>query len=83
MIRCFDVPQKYNFKVPQENYHGNPSWKEVNAETVLSYSAVAYFFSTEINRAKNVPVGLINASLGGSPVQAWMSEDVLKTFPVH
>ncbi|MBN2766011.1 MAG: sialate O-acetylesterase [Paludibacteraceae bacterium] len=83
MIRCFDVPQKYNFKVPQENYHGNPSWKEVNAETVLSYSAVAYFFATEINRVKNVPVGIINASLGGSPVQAWMSEDALRAFPAH
>ena len=83
MIRCFDVPQKYNFKVPQENYQGNPSWKEVNAETVLSYSAVAYFFATEINRVKNVPVGIINASLGGSPVQAWMSEDALRAFPAH
>lgn len=83
MIRCFDVPQKYNFKAAQENYQGNPSWKEVNAETVLNYSAVAYFFATEINRVKNVPVGLINASLGGSPVQAWMSEDALKAFPAH
>lgn len=83
MIRCFDVPQKYNFKAPQENYEGNPSWKEVNAETILSYSAVAYFFATEINRAKNVPVGIINASLGGSPVQAWMSEDALRAFPAH
>lgn len=83
MIRCFDVPQKYNFKAPQQNYQGNPSWKEVNAETVLNYSAVAYFFATEINRVKNIPVGLINASLGGSPVQAWMSEDALKAFPAH
>ena len=83
MIRCFDVHQKYNFKAPQQNYTGNPSWKEVNAETVLSYSAVAYFFATEINRIKNVPVGLNNASLGGSPVQAWMSEDALKAFPAH
>lgn len=83
MIRCFAVPQKYNFKAPQENYQGNPSWKEVNAETVLSYSAVAYFFATEINHVKKVPVGLINASLGGSPVQAWMSEDALRAFPAH
>jgi sialate O-acetylesterase len=30
-----------------------------------------------------VPIGLINASLGGSPAQAWMSEDALKAFPEY
>jgi sialate O-acetylesterase len=30
-----------------------------------------------------VPIGLINASLGGSPVEAWMSEEALKQFPHH
>jgi sialate O-acetylesterase len=30
-----------------------------------------------------VPVGLINAALGGSPVQAWISEDALKEFPAY
>lgn len=29
----------------------------------------------------HIPIGLINASVGGSPVEVWLSEDVLKRFP--
>lgn len=79
-IRCFTVPQKYNFKEIQSDYlSGN--WQSVTPQTILNFSAVAYFFANEINTKYNVPVGLINASLGGSPVQAWLSEEALKAFP--
>jgi Domain of unknown function (DUF303). len=30
-----------------------------------------------------IPIGLINAALGGSPVQAWISEEALKKFPAY
>jgi sialate O-acetylesterase len=29
-----------------------------------------------------VPIGLINASVGGTPIEAWTSEEGLKEFPV-
>jgi len=80
MIRCFVVPQKYNFKNQEEDYLSG-SWKSVNPVSILSYSAVVYFFGNALFEKYHVPIGLINASLGGSPIQAWMSEEALKPFP--
>ncbi len=81
-IRTFIVPQKYNFKASATDYqYGN--WLQVNPKTILNFSAVAYFFAKELYEKYRIPIGIINASLGGSPVQAWMSEDALKAFPEY
>jgi sialate O-acetylesterase len=79
-IRHFAVPQKYNFNIALEDLNGG-NWKSANPETVLDFSAVAYFFAKELYAKYRVPIGLINASLGGSPAQAWISEESLKKFP--
>jgi len=79
-IRQFVVPQKYDFneqKVDLE--YGN--WKSSNPDNVLDFSAVGYFFANELFKENGVPIGLINASLGGSPIESWISEDALKKFP--
>jgi sialate O-acetylesterase len=81
-IRQFAVPQKYNFKLPQNDFESG-SWKSSDPITVLDFSAAAYFFAKEIYDRYNIPVGIINASLGGSPAQSWISEDALKEFPVY
>jgi len=81
-IRQFFVPQKYDFKNPQSNLQAG-NWVSVNPETILHFTAVGYFFAKELYEKYKVPVGLINASLGGSPAQAWMSEDALKEFPEY
>jgi len=79
-IRYFAVPQKYNLKYPENDYPSG-SWQEVNTSTILNFSAVAYFFGKQLYQKYKVPVGLINASLGGSPIQSWMSEEALAAFP--
>ncbi len=80
-IRHFDVPDRYNFNGPQTDLEGG-SWISASPENVLQFSAVGYFFAKELYEKYQVPVGLINASLGGSPVEAWLSEEALKRFPV-
>ncbi|HEX5171300.1 MAG TPA: sialate O-acetylesterase [Cyclobacteriaceae bacterium] len=79
-IRQFLVPDKYDFKKENSDLESG-SWESANPKSVLGFSAVAYFFAREINEQHNVPVGLINSALGGSPVEAWISEDVLIKFP--
>ncbi|HLV62164.1 sialate O-acetylesterase [Galbibacter sp.] len=79
-IRYFEVPKTYNFKAPQKRIEGG-QWTKTTPETVLKFSAVAYFFAHEIHNSYNIPIGLINAALGGSPVNAWLSEKALKKFP--
>lgn len=81
-IRQFIVPDRYDFKQPQQDLpEGN--WEPANPETVLRFTAVGYYFARELYAKYGVPIGLINASLGGSPVEAWMSEEALRAFPDH
>lgn len=81
-IRYFHVPNKYHFNEPLLDLESG-HWSTTTPENVLKYSAVAYFFAHAIHQSQGVPIGIIKSSLGGSPVQAWMSEDALKAFPEH
>jgi len=81
-IRNFTVPQRYNFKQMCPDLDGG-SWQAADPQSVLTFSAVAYFFAKELYQKLGVPIGLIQASLGGSPAEAWMSETALKEFPQH
>ena len=49
------------------------TWTQCNPETAAEFSAVAYFFGREIQQREHVPVGLIDASWGGTPVDSWIS----------
>ncbi len=81
-IRQFYVPQKYDFKTPHTDLeYGN--WAVATPTNLPNFSAVAFFFAKELYDKYQVPVGLINASLGGSPAQSWMSEAALKDFPEY
>jgi len=79
-IRQFYVPRKYDFKQPLQDVDSG-AWKSADPQSVLEFTAVGYFFAKELYEKYNVPVGLINSSLGGSPAQAWLSVDALKAFP--
>lgn len=80
LIRHFEVPDRYDFKQPLEDLEAG-AWIGADPESVLGFTAVGYLFAKEIQTAEAVPIGLINASLGGSPVQSWMSEEALQRFP--
>jgi len=81
-IRHFAVPQHYNFNTPETDL-ASGEWKKATPDNVLDFSAVAYFFAEAVYKKEGVPIGLINASLGGSPAEAWLSEASLKHFPEH
>lgn len=80
LLRQFLAPQRYNFNAPEADFPAG-TWKAANPENVLEFSAAAYFFASALYDRSHVPIGIINASLGGSPVESWMSEDALKGFP--
>lgn len=79
-IRLFSVPEGYNFNLEMTDVPYG-AWKEANPQNILNFSAVSYFFARELYGTYHVPIGLITASLGGSPAEAWISEDALKKFP--
>jgi sialate O-acetylesterase len=50
-------------------------------ETVGGFSATAFFFGRDIHRALGVPVGLINSSVGGTPIESWISRRAQEQTP--
>lgn len=56
-------------------------WLVCNPENVLSFGAASYFFAKQLYNKYHVPIGIINSSVGGTPIQAWISEDGIKTIP--
>ncbi|APA00967.1 sialate O-acetylesterase [Flavobacterium commune] len=79
-IRHFLVPDKYNFQKEQADLDSG-NWISASPETVLNFSGVAYFFAKNIYEKHQVPIGLINSALGGSPIEAWLSDTALTAFP--
>ena len=77
-LRLFRVEKAVAGK-PQSEVHGQ--WVVTNPETVEHVSAVGYFFGRDLHRALKVPVGMIDASRGGTPAEAWMSDGVLEADP--
>ena len=81
-IRQIIIPKVYNFHAPQETLSAT-SWKPMTQENVMNFSALAYFFAKEMYEKTKVPVGIINSSWGGTPIEAWISEEGLKEFPIY
>ena len=48
-------------------------WKVSNRVTASEVSAVAWYFAREVQQREKVPVGVIQATWGGTPVEAWTS----------
>ena len=57
------------------------AWLACTPETVGGFSATLYFFGREIQREVGVPVGLINTSVGGTPIEAWIATEIQAADP--
>lgn len=64
---------------PQEG--GSGKWEVCSSDTIGSFSATAFFFGRELHKTLKVPVGLINSSVGGTPIEAWTSMAAQKELP--
>jgi sialate O-acetylesterase len=53
-------------------------WLSADQKNVLGFGAVTYFFAKRLYEKHHVPIGIINSSVGGTPIQAWISEQGLK-----
>ena len=57
-------------------------WLEHNPYGVASTSAVSYFFARQLYECIHVPIGIINVSLAGSAIEAWMDKETIeREFP--
>ena len=78
-IRLYTVPRSVQ-RTPQDTSKNSP-WKLSEPEAVNNFSATAYYFGKMLYDKLKVPIGLVNISYGGSPVEAFMDAETLKAFP--
>ena len=83
-LRLFTVP-KLKANEPVDDVKAGPpmGWQECNPDAVKNFSAVAYYFGRDLQKARGVTVGLIHTSWGGSPAEVWIGEAVLAANPEY
>lgn len=57
------------------------SWQVCTPDSASAFSATLFFFGRELHAALDVPVGLINSSVGGTPIESWISADAQLSTP--
>lgn len=80
-LRIFKIKEKYVFDGPLLELETG-EWMPIDPDMLNECPAIGYFLCKLLNEKTNVPVGVINASLGGSPIESWMSEKMLKEYPL-
>ncbi len=87
-VALYENPSVRHIKVPAVSDMYGPHddiaparWTRLEHDNVMDFSALCYFFARELYEATGVPVGIINASLGGSPIEAWLDGENIKQFP--
>ena len=60
---------------------GKGAWSACTPDNVGRFSAVLYFFGREIHKEVGVPVGLVNTSVGGTPIESWVSAETQSSDP--
>lgn len=76
-IRMVTVPDAASTE-PLRDFPEAMEWQPTTPKTVGDFSASCYYFARELQKHVHVPLGLINASWGGSKIRTWMSEEVLR-----
>jgi sialate O-acetylesterase len=56
-------------------------WQPTTSGNVKSFTATGYFFALNLHRELGVPIGIIKATLGGSPIEGWISQEALADPP--
>jgi len=67
-------PQIRMFRSPRPQKDGTTdggTWEVCSPETVGNFSGVGYYFARSLNEMVKQPVGMLSASVGGTPVEAW------------
>jgi sialate O-acetylesterase len=77
MIRHFDVANAIS-SLPKDDVEGG-KWEVCSKTTVGNFTAVGYFFAKKIYDELKIPIGLINASWGGTDSETWTSREAFES----
>jgi sialate O-acetylesterase len=57
-------------------------WRACSPDTVGNFSAAGFFFGRRLHEELQVPIGLINATQGGTSIEVWMAPESFTGHPV-
>lgn len=75
MLREFKVPISWSWKAEDDVAGG--SWSPADSAHAGNFSAVAFYFARELRKTAGVPIGILNATWGGSSLAPWLSRRAL------
>jgi sialate O-acetylesterase len=81
-VRQFRVKKNVS-DAPLEDCEG--AWMSAASPRAGDFTATGYFFARDLHRVLGAPVGIINSSFGGSPIESWIAPatyDENKNHPV-
>ena len=89
VAKTADIPGVRLFRVGQQTAYGATAeprgvWRRCTPEAFTTgggFSAVGFYFGRKVHAETGVPLGLIQAAVGGAPAESWMSPDTLRTMP--
>ena len=76
-IRLITIPRATVLE-PKDDFEGK--WETASPKSTANFSATAWYFGSLLQEVLQVPVGLIHVSYGGSSMEAWMNQEMLKDF---
>ena len=79
-VRFFIVEHEKKISPQQDVLSG--TWKICDTVSIKNFSAVAYYFARKIYNDQNVPIGIIQSTWGGTPVESWTSREMLLTSSI-
>ena len=72
-IRHIKVPKEINLK-PNQTLN-NVKWSVCSPKTVSDFSGIGYFYAKQLQDKLHIPIGIINASWGGTNIETWISKE--------
>ncbi len=81
VIRQFTMPKEPRFELTEKMPAGG-QWTSIKAKGKEVMSALGYFFAKKRQEVlgEEVPIGLIQGAVGGSPIESWCKPSVIETF---
>ena len=77
-IRALKVPKSIKNR-PQDNF--NAQWEICSPSTVGAFSGIAYYYARALYKEVQIPIGIINASWGGTDIETWISDEAFTALP--
>ncbi len=65
-------------RLTAEKFYDWNGWQQCDSSSVKLMSAVAYYFAKKVYGKTGIPIGIVNLSIGGAPLETFIDKEALK-----